>query len=137
MIIFKNFISNLNFNHILFGFILFSFFYLKNLIYKLTNLHRVNLFILNKLCKKISTSIKKNKKNYYKLKKKFYKNYKNIKKLLKKNYKQSNNIYNLINLYQSKQQKNIESNTTPLNNIESVQTNCITVDQENEFEIIE
>lgn len=140
MITFKNFISNLNFNHILFGFILFSFFYLKNLINKLTNLHRVNLFILNKLCKKINTSIKKNKKNCYKFTKKFYKNYKNIKKLLKKNYKQSNNISNLINFYQSKQQKNIEviqSNTTPLNNIESVQTNCIIVDEENEFEIIE
>ena len=127
MITFKNCISNLNFNHILFGFIIISFFYLKNLANKLTNLHRLNIILLNKFYNKINYITKKNKKNYYKFNKKFKKNYKKIKKILK-----SNNF------------KNIESNkimgvipTTLINNIDPIQTNCIIVDEENEFEILD
>ena len=108
MITFKNCISNLNFNHILFGFILFSFFYIKYLINKLINLHNLNIIILNKF-------------------------YKKIKKIIKKN----NNFY-------LKNMANIESNkvlevkpSTPINNTEQNQSNCITVDVENEFEFIE
>jgi hypothetical protein len=130
MITFKNFISNLNFNHILFGFILFSFFYLKNLINKLTNLHCVNIIILNKLYNKIISISQKNKKNHNKFNKKLKKNYKKIKKI--KKILKSNNF------------KNIESNkiievipTTIINNIDPIHTNCITVDEENEFEILD
>ena len=85
MITFKNCISNLNFNHILFGFIIISFFYLKNLANKITNLHRQNIIILNKFYNKINHITKKNKKNYYKFNKKLKKNYKKIKKILKIN----------------------------------------------------
>ena len=127
MITFKNCISNLNFNHILFGFIIISFLYLKNLAKKLTNLHRLNIIILNKFYNKINYITKKNIKNYYKFNKKFKKNYKKIKKILK-----SNNF------------KNIETNkiievipTTLINNIDPIQTNCIIVDEENEFEILD
>ncbi len=127
MITLKNYVSNLNFNHILFGFILFSFFYLKNLINKLINLHNLIIIILNKFYNKTKSISQKNNKKYYKFNKKLKKNYKKIKKILK-----SNNF------------KNIESNkiidiipTTLINNTEPIQTNCITVDEENEFEILE
>jgi hypothetical protein len=127
MITLKNYVSTLNFNHILFGFILFSFFYLKNLINKLINLHNLIIIILNKFYNKTKSISQKNNKKYYKFNKKLKKNYKKIKKILK-----SNNF------------KNIESNkiidiipTTLINNTEPIQTNCITVDEENEFEILE
>ena len=128
MITFKNCISKLNFNHIIFGFIIISFFYLKNLANKLTTLHRLNIIILNKLINKINNITKKNKKNYYKFNKKFKKNYKKIKKILKnnnlKNKSEPNKIMEVIP-------------TTLINNINSNQTNCITVDEENEFEFVE
>ncbi len=131
MITFKNCISNLNFNHILFGFILFSFFYLKILINKLTDLHRLNIIILNKLYNKIKSISQKNIKNHNKIKKKFKKNYKKIKKIIKK----SNNLY-LKNLLNNEPLKIIPS-TSPINNIEQNQSNCIIVDEENEFEILD
>jgi hypothetical protein len=133
MITFKNCISNLNFNHILFGFILFSFFYLRNLINKLTDLHRLNIIILNKFYNKIKSISQKNIKNHNKLNKKFKKNYKKIKKIIKKN----NNLYikNLSNIETNK--IDVIPSTSPINNIEQNQSNCITVDEENEFEILE
>jgi hypothetical protein len=131
MITFKNFISNLNFNHILFGFILFSFFYLKNLINKLTDLHRLNIIFLNKIYNKIKSISLNNKKNYNKFNKKLKINYKKIKKIIKK----SNNLY-LKNLSNSEPLKIIPS-IPPLNNIEKNQPNCIIVDEENEFEILD
>jgi hypothetical protein len=127
MITFKNFISNLNFNHVLFGFILFSFFYLKILINKLTDLHHLNIIILNKLYNKIKYISLKNIKNHNKIKKKFKKNYKKIKKIIKK----SNNLY-LKNLLNNEPLKIIPS-TPPINNIEQNQSNYIIVDEENEF----
>ena len=125
MITFKNFLSNFNFNYILYGFLLFSYFYLKNLINKLTNLYQLNIIVLHKLCNKINIISKKNKKNYNKFNKKFKKNYKKIKKILKNN----------------KQSYNNSTNTEPAKIIEVipslVESNCITVDVENDFEIIE
>ena len=131
MITFKNCISNLNFNHILFGFILFSFFYLRNLINKLNDLHRLNIIILNKLYNKIKYISQKNIKNHNKLKKKFKKNYKKIKKIIKK----SNNLH--IKYIANNEPPQIISSTPPINNIEQNQSNCITVDEENEFEILD
>ncbi len=131
MITFKNCISNLNFNHILFVFILFSFFYLKNLINKLTDLHHLNIIFLNKLYNNIKYISLKNKKNHNKLNKKFKKNYKKIKKIIKK----SNNLY-LKNLSNNEPLK-ITPSTSPINNIEQNQPNCIIVDEENEFEILD
>lgn len=125
MITFKNFLSNFNFNYILCGFLLFSFFYLKNLLKKLTNLCQLNIIVLHKLYNKINIISKKNKKNYNKFTKKFKKNYKKIKKILKNN----------------KQSYNNSTNTEPAKIIEVipsiVESNCITVDVENDFEIIE
>ena len=131
MITFKNCISNLNFNHILFGFILFSFFYLRNLINKLTDLHRLNIIFLNKLYNNIKYISLKNKKNYNKFNKKLKRNYKKIKKIIKK----SNNLY-LKNLLNNESLKIIPS-TLPINNTEQNQSNCIIVDEENEFEILD
>jgi len=130
MITFKNCISNLNFNHILFGFIIISFLYLKKLAKKLTNLHHLNIIILNKFYNKINYITKKNIKNYYKFNKKFKKNYKKIKKILK-----SNNFKNLSNIESNKIMEVIP--TTIINNIDPIKTNCITVDEENEFEILD
>lgn len=133
MITFKNCISNLNFNHILFVFILFSFFYLKNLINKLTDLHHLNIIFLNKLYNNIKYISLKNKKNHNKLNKKFKKNYKKIKKIIKK----SNNFY-LKNISNNEKNKiEVSQPITPINNTEQNQSNCITVDVENEFEFIE
>jgi len=131
MITFKNCISNLNFNHILFGFILFSFFYLRNLINKLTNVHRLNIIFLNKLYNKIKSISQKNIKNHNKLNKKFKKNYKKIKKIIKKN----NNLF-IKHIVNDETNKIIPS-TPPINNIEQNQSNCIIVDEENEFEILD
>ena len=130
MITFKNCISNLNFNHILFGFIIISFFYLKNLVNKLTNLHHLNITILNKFYNKINYITKKNKKNYNKFNKKLKKKYKKIKKILK-----SNNFKNLSNIESNKIMEVIP--TTLINNIDPIQTNCIIVDEENDFEILD
>jgi len=136
MISFKNYISNLNFNHLLFGFIIIFFFYIKNLINKFINLQQLNILILNKLCCKINYFSKKNNKNYNKFKKKFKKNYKKIKKI----YKKSNSIY-LKHLLNNESNKIKEVIQTPIiNNLESDkinQSNCITVDEENEFEILD
>ena len=133
MITFKNYMANLNFNYIFCGLLLFSFFYLKNLFNKLTNLYHLNIIVLNKLCNKINIISIKNKKNYKKFNKKFKKNYKKIKKILKNNKKSDNNPINNLN------------NLEPTKIIEVIQpvieSNCITVDvdndEENEFEIIE
>lgn len=134
MITFKNCISNLSFNHILFGFLIISFFYLKNLINKLINWHQFNIIISNKLYNKINYFSNKNKKNYIKLDKKLKRNYKKIKKI----YKKSNNLY-LKYISNIEQNKTIEvKSSTPItNNIDSNQSNCITVDVENEFEFID
>ena len=134
MITFKNCISNLNFNHILFGFILFSFFYLKNLINKLSNLHRLNIIFLNKFYNKINSISLNNKKNHNKFNKKLKKNYKKIKKIIKK----SNNFYlkNMSNI-ESNKILEVKPSSPTINNIEESQYNCITVDVENEFEFIE
>lgn len=133
MITFKNCISNLNFNHILFGFVLFSFFYLKNLINKLINLQHLNIIILNKFYNKINSISLNNKKNHNKFNKKLKRNYKKIKKFIKK----SNNFYlkNTSNIESSKILE-VKPSTPIINNIEN-QSNCITVDEENEFEILE
>ena len=133
MITLKYYLSNLNFNHILFGFILFSFFYLKNLINKLYNLHRLNIIFLNKFYNKINSISLNNKKNHNKFNKKLKRNYKKIKKIIKK----SNNFYlkNMSNIESSKILE-VKPSTPIINNIES-QSNCITVDVENEFEFIE
>jgi hypothetical protein len=135
MVTFKNLLSNFNFNYILCGLLLFSFFYLKNLFNKLINLHQLNIIILNKLCNKINIISKKNKKNYNKFNnkfnKKFKKNYKKIKKIIKK----SNNLY-LKNLLNNEPLKIIPS-IPSINNIEQNQSNSITVDEENEFEILD
>jgi hypothetical protein len=133
MITFKNCISNLNFNHILFGFVLFSFFYLKYLINKLINLQHLNIIILNKFYNKINSISLNNKKNHNKFNKKLKKNYKKIKKFIKK----SNNFYlkNTSNIESSKILE-VKPSTPIINNIEN-QSNCITVDEENEFEILE
>jgi predicted PurR-regulated permease PerM len=124
MITLKNCISNLNFNYILFGFIFISFFYIKNLINKLTDLHRLNIIILNKLYNKIKSISKKNKKNHHKLNKKF----KKIKKIIKNiSNNESNKIIKVIPT----------TPTTLINNIEQNQSNCITIDVENEFEFVD
>ena len=129
MITFKNCLSNLNFNYIFCGLLLFSFFYLKNLFNKLTNLYHLNIIVLNKFCNKINIISIKNKKNY----KKFKKNYKKIKKILKNNKKYDNNPTNYLT--------NNSINIEPAKIIEVlppvIESNCITVDEENEFEIIE
>lgn len=129
MITFKNYLSNLNFNYIFCGLLLFSFFYLKKLFNKFTNLYHLNIIVLNKLCNKINIISKKNKKNY----KKFKKNYKKIKKILKNNKKSDNNPTNYLT--------NNSINIEPAKIIEVlppvIESNCITVDVENDFEIIE
>ena len=134
MITLKNCISKLNFNYILFGFIFISFFYIKNLINKLTDLHRLNIIILNKLynkIKSISKKNKKNKKNHHKLNKKFKKNYKKIKKIIKNiSNNESNKIIKVIPTTPT-------TPTTLINNIEQNQSNCITIDVENEFEFVD
>jgi len=134
MITFKNCISNLNFNHILFGFILFSFFYLKNLINKLTDFYRLNIIFLNKFYNKIYSISLNNKKNHNKFNKKLKRNYKKIKKIIKK----SNNFYlkNISNI-ESNKILEIKPSTPLINNTEQNQSNCITVDEENDFEILE
>jgi hypothetical protein len=134
MITFKNYLSNFNFNHIFFVFILFSFFYLRNLINKLTNLHSLNIIILNKLYNNINSISLKNKKNNNKFNKKLKKNYKKIKKIIKK----SNNFY-LKNISNIESPKILELKpSTPLNNnIDNNQSNCITVDVENEYDFAE
>jgi hypothetical protein len=127
MITLKNCISNLNFNYILFGFIFISFFYIKNLINKLTDLHRLNIIILNKLYNKIKSISKKNKKNHHKLNKKF----KKIKKIIKNiSNNESNKIIKVIPTAPT-------TPTTLINNIEQNQSNCITIDVENEFEFVD
>ena len=127
MITLKNCISNLNFNYILFGFIFISFFYIKNLINKLTDLHRLNIIILNKLYNKIKSISKKNKKNHHKLNKKF----KKIKKIIKNiSNNESNKIIKVIPTTPT-------TPTTLINNIEQNQSNCITIDVENEFEFVD
>jgi hypothetical protein len=132
---FKNFISNINLNHILLGFILISFFYIKNLANKLTNFYKVNIIIFNKLYNKINNISKKNKKNYNKFNKKLKKNFKKIKKI----YKESNNTYLKHLSNKSESNKIIETNqsTHTINNRDPLQSNCITVDEENEFEILD
>jgi hypothetical protein len=133
MITFKNYLSNLNFNHIFFTFLLISFFYLKNLINKLIIWYQLNIIIFNKLYNKINNITKKNKKNYNKFNKKLKKNYKKIKKI----YKENNKFY-LKHISNNESYKNIEIKpTTPIYNIVPVENNCITVDEENEFEIIQ
>jgi hypothetical protein len=135
MLTFKNCLSNLNFNYIYSGLLLFFFFYIKNLFCKLTNLYQLHIIVLNKLCNNIKIISKKNKKNYNKFSKKFSKkfkkNYKKIKKILKNNKQFDNNISN---------------NCIELNKIIEVippivESNCITVDVDNDvdndFEIIE
>ena len=127
MITLKNCISNLNFNYILFGFIFISFFYIKNLINKLTDLHRLNIIILKKLYNKIKSISKKNKKNHHKLNKKF----KKIKKIIKNiSNNESNKIIKVIPTAPT-------TPTTLINNIEQNQSNCITIDVENEFEFVD
>jgi len=134
MITFKNYMSNLNFNHILFGFILFSFFYLRNLINKLTDLHHLNIIFLNKLYNKIISISQKNKKNHNKFNKKLKRNYKKIKKIINK----SNNFYlkNMSNV-ESNKILELKPSTPTINNTEQNQSNCITVDEENEFEFLD
>jgi hypothetical protein len=87
------------------------------------------------LYNKINNISKKNKKNYNKFNKKLKKNFKKIKKI----YKESNNFYLKHLSNKSESNKIIEENQTnpTINNIAPLQSNCITVDEENEFEILE
>jgi len=137
MITYRNLIANLNFNYILIGLFFISFFYFKNLFNKLYKIQQLYIFILNNIFDKIKLITNKNKKNYNKFNKKIKKNKKKIKKF-KKILNENNNFYlkYILNI-ESKKIIDVKSTTPPINNVEINQPNSITVDEENEFEILD